>query len=112
MPADIVLHGAPPQPQEDTLRIPKNQLVVLTGLSGSGKSTLAFETPHKEGQRQLRDLGNTVLVIERTPWPGAASHRACSRARRHSPENRPRAASPPDLRAPRPSPRRDARSSG
>ncbi len=41
-----------------TLAIPKNQLVVLTGLSGSGKSTLAFDTLHKEGQRQyLESLG-------------------------------------------------------
>ena len=41
-----------------TLAIPKNQLVVLTGLSGSGKSTLALDTLHKEGQRQyLESLG-------------------------------------------------------
>ena len=36
-----------------TLSIPKNQLVVFTGLSGSGKSTLAIDTLHKEGQRQF-----------------------------------------------------------
>jgi excinuclease ABC subunit A len=35
-----------------TLSIPKNKLVVLTGLSGSGKSTLAFDTLHKEAMRQ------------------------------------------------------------
>jgi excinuclease ABC subunit A len=35
-----------------TLAIPKNQLVVLTGVSGSGKSTLGFDILHKEGQRQ------------------------------------------------------------
>ncbi|QPP05026.1 hypothetical protein G4Z16_19555 [Streptomyces bathyalis] len=29
--------------------VPKNSLVVLTGLSGSGKSTLAFDTLHREG---------------------------------------------------------------
>ncbi|MHB0874984.1 MAG: excinuclease ABC subunit UvrA [Anaerolineae bacterium] len=41
-----------------TLTIPKNRLVVFTGLSGSGKSTLAFDTLHKEGQRQyLESLG-------------------------------------------------------
>lgn len=34
------------------LEIPKNQLVVLTGLSGSGKSTLAFDTLYAEGQRR------------------------------------------------------------
>ncbi|MFC3041308.1 excinuclease ABC subunit UvrA [Virgibacillus xinjiangensis] len=32
--------------------IPKNQLVVLTGLSGSGKSSLAFDTIYAEGQRR------------------------------------------------------------
>ncbi len=36
-----------------TLSIPKNKLVVLTGLSGSGKSTLAFDTLHHELLRQL-----------------------------------------------------------
>jgi excinuclease ABC subunit A len=41
-----------------SLSLPKNKLVVLTGLSGSGKSTLAFDTLHREGQRQyLESLG-------------------------------------------------------
>lgn len=34
------------------LNIPKNKLVVFTGLSGSGKSTLAFDTLYAEGQRR------------------------------------------------------------
>ena len=34
------------------LDIPKNQLVVITGLSGSGKSSLAFDTLYAEGQRR------------------------------------------------------------
>ncbi len=34
------------------LDIPKNKLVVLTGLSGSGKSSLAFDTVYAEGQRR------------------------------------------------------------
>ncbi|WP_331775601.1 excinuclease ABC subunit UvrA [Sulfurospirillum sp. 1612] len=34
------------------LEIPKNKLVVMTGLSGSGKSTLAFDTLYAEGQRR------------------------------------------------------------
>ncbi len=34
------------------LQIPKNSLVVLTGLSGSGKSSLAFDTLYAEGQRR------------------------------------------------------------
>ncbi|MCD4542379.1 excinuclease ABC subunit UvrA, partial [Klebsiella pneumoniae subsp. pneumoniae] len=32
--------------------IPRNQLVVVTGLSGSGKSSLAFDTIYAEGQRR------------------------------------------------------------
>ncbi|MBK7129204.1 MAG: excinuclease ABC subunit UvrA [Crocinitomicaceae bacterium] len=35
-----------------SLRIPRNQLVVFTGLSGSGKSSLAFDTIFAEGQRR------------------------------------------------------------
>ena len=35
-----------------SLQIPKNQLVVITGLSGSGKSSLAFDTLYAEGQRR------------------------------------------------------------
>lgn len=34
------------------VRIPRNQLVVITGLSGSGKSSLAFDTIYAEGQRR------------------------------------------------------------
>jgi excinuclease ABC subunit A len=51
-----------------TLEIPKNQLVVLTGLSGSGKSTLAFDILHKEGQRQyLESLGLVTWGLTRPP---------------------------------------------
>jgi len=35
-----------------SLSIPRNQLVVITGLSGSGKSSLAFDTIYAEGQRR------------------------------------------------------------
>ncbi|HQB39273.1 MAG TPA: hypothetical protein PL053_08360, partial [Deltaproteobacteria bacterium] len=34
------------------VEIPRDQLVVITGLSGSGKSTLAFDTIYAEGQRR------------------------------------------------------------
>ena len=34
------------------LEIPRNKLVVFTGLSGSGKSSLAFDTIYAEGQRR------------------------------------------------------------
>lgn len=35
-----------------SLKIPRNQLVVITGISGSGKSSLAFDTIYAEGQRR------------------------------------------------------------
>ena len=35
-----------------SVRIPRNKLVVMTGLSGSGKSSLAFDTIYAEGQRR------------------------------------------------------------
>ncbi len=37
------------------LNIPRNELVVLTGLSGSGKSSLAFDTIYAEGQRRYME---------------------------------------------------------
>ena len=60
-----------------TLTIPRNKLVIMTGLSGSGKTSLAFDTIYAEGQRRYVEslsayarqfLGNTekpdVDVIE------------------------------------------------
>jgi len=35
-----------------SLKIPRNELVIITGLSGSGKSSLAFDTIYAEGQRR------------------------------------------------------------
>ncbi|SVE63349.1 uncharacterized protein METZ01_LOCUS516203, partial [marine metagenome] len=34
------------------LELPRNQLIIFTGLSGSGKSSLAFDTIYAEGQRR------------------------------------------------------------
>src|SRR5881275_2705086 len=49
----IVIRGA----REHNLRnvnldLPRNQLIVFTGISGSGKSSLAFDTIYAEGQRR------------------------------------------------------------
>ena len=37
------------------LRIPRNKMVVITGVSGSGKSSLAFDTIYAEGQRRYME---------------------------------------------------------
>ncbi|CAG1006768.1 UvrABC system protein A [Anaerolineales bacterium] len=51
-----------------TLEIPKNKLVVMTGLSGSGKSTLAFDILHKESLRQLfESLGIVTDGLAKPP---------------------------------------------
>ena len=38
-----------------SINIPKNKIVLITGVSGSGKSSIAFETIYKEGQRRYMD---------------------------------------------------------
>ncbi len=49
----IVIKGAREHNLKNiNLEIPKNKLVVITGVSGSGKSTLAFDTIYSEGQRK------------------------------------------------------------
>ncbi|ENR2955805.1 excinuclease ABC subunit UvrA [Staphylococcus pseudintermedius] len=49
----IVVKGARAHNLKDVdIELPKNQLIVMTGLSGSGKSSLAFDTIYAEGQRR------------------------------------------------------------
>ena len=50
---EIVIKGAREHNLKDIdLTIPRDKLVVFTGLSGSGKSSLAFDTIYAEGQRR------------------------------------------------------------
>ena len=54
--ADIEILGAREHNLQNVdIDIPRNQLVVFTGLSGSGKSSLAFDTIHAEGQRRYME---------------------------------------------------------
>ncbi|MGB1862603.1 MAG: hypothetical protein ACPHG7_03005, partial [Flavobacteriaceae bacterium] len=43
------------------LEIPREKLVVITGLSGSGKSSLAFDTIHAEGQRRYMETFSAYI---------------------------------------------------
>ena len=53
MNSDLIIKGARENNLKNVdLTIPRDKLVVFTGLSGSGKSTLAFETIYAEGQRR------------------------------------------------------------
>src|SRR5437870_5573817 len=50
---DIVIRGAREHNLRGVnLRLPRNKLIVMTGVSGSGKSSLAFDTLYAEGQRR------------------------------------------------------------
>ncbi|MHB1317687.1 MAG: excinuclease ABC subunit UvrA [Anaerolineae bacterium] len=53
--------------QNVTLSIPKNRLVVFTGVSGSGKSTLAIDTLHAEGQRLYMESLGMVSYVSKPP---------------------------------------------
>src|SRR5512136_2476496 len=53
MPGKIVVRGAREHNLRNiTVELPRDRLIVITGLSGSGKSTLAFDTIFAEGQRR------------------------------------------------------------
>ena len=53
MNTDIIIRGARMHNLKNvSLTVPRDKLVVFTGLSGSGKSSLAFDTLYAEGQRR------------------------------------------------------------
>jgi len=53
MPDSLVIRGAREHNlQNVSLELPRDRLIVFTGLSGSGKSSLDFDTIYPEGQRR------------------------------------------------------------
>ena len=100
MPDQITIRGARLHNLKNiTLAIPKNQLVVLTGVSGSGKSTLGFDILHKEGQRQyLESLGLRHLRAGQAAGrchQRAVAHRSASTSTSPTTARAPRWAPPP-----------------
>src|SRR3546814_5635262 len=52
--------------------LPRDSLIVITGLSGSGKSSLAFDTIYAEGQRRRAEETTTALQTrKRTTYPAS-----------------------------------------
>ena len=52
--------------QNVDIEIPRDQLVVVTGVSGSGKSSLAFDTVYAEGQRRLMASMSSLMPLTST----------------------------------------------
>ncbi|MFA5031823.1 MAG: excinuclease ABC subunit UvrA [bacterium] len=72
LPDKIIIKGARVHNLKNiSLEIPKNKLVIITGLSGSGKSSLAFDTIYAEGQRRyvesLSSYARQFLGIMKKP---------------------------------------------
>ncbi len=69
MPETIVIKGARLHNLKNIdLTLPKNRLIVFTGLSGSGKSTLAFDILQQEGARQyMESLGLVTFGMSHPP---------------------------------------------
>ena len=59
-----------------SLDIPRDRLVVFTGVSGSGKSSLVFDTLHTEAQRQLIETFSSFarLRLPELSRPDVDSH--------------------------------------
>ena len=68
-----------------TLQIPRDKLVVITGLSGSGKSSLAFDTIYAEGQRKYVEIAFRLRAAVPRPdaKAGRGFHRGLVAGHRH-----------------------------
>ncbi len=73
--SSIVIKGAREHNLQDIdVEIPRDQLVVITGLSGSGKSSLAFDTIYAEGQRRYVESLSSIACRNGV---GDAGEQAC-----------------------------------
>jgi excinuclease ABC subunit A len=74
LPNSICIYGAREHNLKNiSLEIPRDQMVIITGLSGSGKSTLAFDLLFAEGQRRFLDSMSVyarqfVTQLEKPMW--------------------------------------------
>ena len=64
------------------LTIPRDALVVVTGLSGSGKSSLAFDTIYAEGQRRYVESLSPTRASSSARWRSPTSTRSRAFRRR------------------------------
>ena len=60
---DIIIKGAREHNLKNiSLELPRNKLIVVTGVSGSGKSTIAFDTIYAEGRITSYNVCYTKLL--------------------------------------------------
>ena len=68
-----------------SLDLPRNKLIVITGLSGSGKSSLAFDTLYAEGVTSPKMINATVhAALYGRPYGSWAFEECIKYARQHS----------------------------
>ena len=79
MPAEgniVIRHARVNNLKDITVEIPRNRLVVITGVSGSGKSSLAFDTLFAEGQRRFAE---SLILCPPVPGPYGQTRRGSHR---------------------------------
>ena len=60
---DIIIRGAREHNLKDiNITLPRDKLIVITGVSGGGKSTLAFDTLYAEGQRRYVESLSSYML--------------------------------------------------
>ena len=89
-PRNIIVRGAREHNLKNiNVEIPRDALVVITGLSGSGKSSLAFDTIYAEGQRRYVESLSAYArqFLEQMGQTGCGCHRGAFSGHIHRTEN-------------------------